>query len=193
MDIKDIKVGETYNVRVIVKYIEGYDVVAATIGQDGKEGYRTRYLFGDNKAFSPISPETAPKYDPNREFRVGDKVGVRKVHGKLPQCRYNGMVKVKEGDCCTIHEKEHRNCYWVTIPSGGNWCFDAAYLELLTSVEEMERYYIEHDTTGFAIVDRLNVGYVAHFKAVQHPHAKEAAEAERDRLNEEFGKEMGNV
>ena len=65
------------------------------------------------------------------------------------------------------------------------------FLELVTTVEELERYYIEHDTTGYAIIDRQNVGYVAHYKAVQHPHAKEAAEAERDRLNKEYREEMG--
>ena len=55
MKLEDIKVGETYNVRVKVKYIDGPNVVAATIGQDGKEGYRTRFLSDDIPAFSPIN------------------------------------------------------------------------------------------------------------------------------------------
>lgn len=85
--------------------------------------------------------DPAPKYDPCREFMVGDRVRVRKIHGNLPQCCYNGMVKVKEGDCCTIQDKEHRNRYWITTPSG-NWCFDIAYFELVTPVEELEPYRV---------------------------------------------------
>ena len=143
--------------------------------------------------------ETAPKYDPCRDFREGDRVRVRKIHGNLPQCRYNGMVKVKEGDCCTIHSKEHRNCYWVTIPSGAHYCFDIAYFELITPVEELAPYRIfdnkrlaawtllENELIFTYYPYRVNASdNIAHTKE----QAKAAAEAERDRLNAEHRKEQ---
>jgi hypothetical protein len=184
MNIEDIKAGETYYIRV-----KPVDVC-------NEEGYiNVRDMEWDIACFKAkdVYPVAAPKYDPNREFRKGDKVSVRKIHGKLPQCRYNGMVKVKEGDCCTIHEKEHRNCYWVTIPSGGNWCFDAAYLELLTPVEAMEPYYIEEST---GLITLLNKHDPIFHKSWRYSVvsagiiALTEAEAERDRLNAEWRKEM---
>lgn len=182
MKEEELKAGERYNFTLLYT------------GQSINNKFRfesptgIHYILGlgDMEAVSPVS---APKHNPCRELRIGDKVRVRKIHGKLPQCRYNGVAHVKEGDCCTIFEDAYRNCYWVTMAPNVHWCFDAAYLELVTPVEEIERFYIENDTTGFAIVDRQNVGYVAHFKAVQHPHAKEAAEAECKRLNNEYRKE----
>lgn len=154
-----------------------------------KKPSELQMLYHSSAMQSLLKKLNAPKYDPNREFRVGDKVSVRKIHGKLPQCRYNGMVKVNEGDCCTIHEKEHRNCYWVTIPSGGNWCFDAAYLELVTPVEELEPYTVEEGKASYLLKkgDKLLANYWP-----SHPNAKAAAEAERDRLNAEYRKEQSN-
>ena len=180
MKLEDIKIGETYNVRVTVALI-GDSIIHCSVGKNTANFWKSAV-----SEFSPISPETYPKYDPCREFREGDKVRVRKIHGKLPQCRYNGMIKVKEGDCCTIHEKEHRNCYWVTIPSGGNWCLDAAYFELVTPVEEMEPYSVDYEMDCWRVCD--NDGVVSVYNE-RHPHAKEAAEAERDRLNAAHRKE----
>lgn len=192
LNIEDIKVGETYNVRVKVIGIANNGVDVIYVDDEGIAGLH----IGKRRVsiLSPLSPEKgtkntepAPKYDPNREFREGDKVSVRKIHGKLPQCRYNGMVKVNEGDCCTINEKEHRNCYWVTIPSGGNWCFDAAYLELVTPIEELEPYTVEEGKASFLLKkgDKLLANYWP-----SHPHAKAVAESERDRLNAEYRKEQ---
>lgn len=145
-EIKDIKVGQKYNFTLLAIQDKTEHMDALFESPTGMRYYIKQ---NDYVALSPENgtknTETAPKYDPCREFREGDKVRVRKIHGKLPQCRYNGMIKVKEGDCCTIDEKEHRNCYWVTIPSGGNWCWDAVYLELVTPVEEMRLYKVNHD------------------------------------------------
>lgn len=166
-----------------------------------KEPSKLQMLYHSSEMQSLLKKLNAPKYDPNREFRVGDKVSVRKIHGKLPQCRYNGMVKVNEGDCCTIHEKERRNLYWVTIPSGGNWCFDAAYLELVTPIEELEPYYVEQQgekTGGFCFTVRKRNGYCEstfYFGAARSrdkQQAQAAAEADRDRLNAEYRKEQSN-
>lgn len=163
-----------------------------------KEPSKLQMLCSSPEMKSLIKKLAPPKYDPNREFCEGDKVSVRKIHGKLPQCRYNGMVKVKEGDYCTIHEKEHRNCYWVTIPSGGNWCFDAAYLELVTPVEELGPYVVRHNEvhSAWSIYGPFNLSATNYFYGERYPYtketAKEAAEAECARLNAEYRKEQDN-
>lgn len=199
MKFEDIKAGETYNVRVKVIGIAKNGVDAIYVDDEGIAGLH----IGKRRVgiLSPISPEngiknteSASKYDPCREFKVGDKVRVRKIHGNLPQCRYNGMVKIKEGDCCTINEKEHRNLYWITTPSGDNWCFDIAYFELVTPVEEIEPYCVRKYRSLYA-VEKIDNHYIrpASYDIEDHPHAKEAAEAECDRLNEEFRKKRLDV
>ena len=214
MKLKDIKIGEAYNARVKVLSIEKglmeAEIATALIDEKGKPLVPDVAYFTerDIAAFSPINPyeplmldtinripENTPKYDPFRKFRKGDKVRVRKIHGNLPQCRYNGMIKVKEGDYCTIHEKEHRNCYWVTIPSGGNWCLDAAYLELVTPVEELEPYEVEcdGDNEEYSVTCRNKFVCIYPYDADSlhtKEQAKAAAEAERDRLNAERRKEQ---
>lgn len=195
-NMEDIKTGEYYRVLGYVGYKNENEV---SVTFHNKSGVQTSIDFERKEArkiFSPISEP--PKYDPNREFREGDKVRVRKIHGKLPQCRYNGMVKVKEGDCCTIHSKEHRNCYWVTIPSGAHYCFDIAYFELVTPVEELKPYSVKlrqeitvDDTYPYCAVVDYDGNEAARFYCEQYEagKAKAAAEAERDRLNAEYRKE----
>lgn len=185
-DVKNIKPGDTVLVEARVSMVSETTMLVS-------HGCITHPL-----PFSEIYPvPTHPKYDPCREFREGDKVRVRKIHGNLPQCRYNGMVKIKEGDCCIIHEKEHRNCYWVTTPSGDNWCFDIAYFELVTPVEELEPYCVVDNKNSKSVeVRRRNpVRVVASFywggevPAYTQEEARKAAEAECARLNEEHRKE----
>lgn len=135
--------------------------------------------------------KTPTKYDPCRKFKKGDKVRVVERHG-----RYQPNIPCDElwKGLCTVAEDEDfcNNLVKVRSEDGREKLSHWWYLEIVTPVEELEYFYIKHDTTGFAIVDRLNMCYVAHFKAVQHPHAKEAAEAERDRLNAEYRKEQNN-
>lgn len=138
------------------------------------------------------------KYDPNRLFRKGDIVEMDNHGRDIAASMKKAGVELGKRYTVTRDESTESNGrysigYVSFIGDDGiehNSMF--FWLKLVTPVEEIERYYIEHDTTGFAIVDRLNVGYVAHFKAVQHPHAKEAAEAERDRLNAEYRKEKSH-
>jgi hypothetical protein len=131
-----------------------------------------------------------PKHDPCRPFREGDRVQARKIHGNLPQCRYNGNVGIKEGDIGTIARYNERNCYWVDFHKGMNWCIDAAYLELITPVEELEPYSVGESSHTWYVYKDDDV--VVAFNKEKYPNAKEAAEAERDRLNEEWRKERNH-
>lgn len=185
MNEEELKAGERYNFTLLYT------------GQSINNKFRfesptgIHYILGlgDMEAVSPVS---APENNPCRELRIGDKVRVRKIHGKLPQCRYNGVAHVKEGDCCTILEDAYRNCYWVTMASNVHWCFDAAYLELVTPAEELEPYFIEETEYEYCVSimvgERKDTPATYHKR--MHPHAKRAAEAERDRLNDEHRKEQ---
>lgn len=179
MNIEDIKLGETYNVKVkVVGYEESYN---------GHTFIRTKAL-GEAYDFDILVSRS--KHDPCRPFKEGDRVQARKIHGNLPQCRYNGNVGIKEGDIGTIARYNERNCYWVDFHKGMSWCIDAAYLELVTPVEELEPYSVQetmsHD--GWQIVrDGLPL---AIYDSRRHPNAKAAAEAECARLNEEWRKEQ---
>ena len=128
--------------------------------------------------------EPAPKYDPCRKFRKGDKVRVVEWNGRK-DCR-NGMVATvlsNEQGCfvdieCMIKEVKAE----LTYP--------ACQLELVTPVEEIEPYKVWDTTFSF------NVG-AEDSKAVFYygadmstcPYTKEqaaaAAEAECERLNAE--------
>lgn len=189
-NMEDIKTGEYCRVLGRVGYKNENEI---SVTFHNKPGIETSIDFERKEARKLLSPiSEPPKYDPNREFREGDKVRVRKIHGKLPQCRYNGIVRVKEGDCCTIHSKEHRNCYWVTIPSGAHYCFDIAYFELVTPIEELEPFRVEENCGVWRVLNKKTNLIASAYNESGHPHAKESAEAERDRLNAEHRKEQGN-
>lgn len=193
MNVEDIKVGETYNVRVIVKYIEGYDVVAATIGQDGKEGYRTRFLFGDNKAFSPISPETAPKYDPCREYKEGDVVRYKPCNGREHKCFTDDEFFCERNLTVIAAEDSTSHNVMVMSQDGRTKIVEFCYLELITPVEEMEPYSVRV-SDAFDIVRGGEIVMTIPFTEDDYytfDQAEAAAETECDRLNAEWRKEMG--
>lgn len=188
MKIEGLKAGERYNFTLLYT------------GQSINNKFRfesptgIHYILGlgDMEAVSPVS---APENDLCRELRIGDKVRIRKVHGKLPQCRYNGVAHVKEGDCCTILEDAYRNCYWVTMASNVHWCFDAAYLELVTPVEEIAPYSVRHNNAhaAYSIYGPYGLSAANYFYGDRYPYSKHsaatAAYAECDRLNAGYRKE----
>ena len=105
MNLEDIKVGETYNVRVTVALI-GDSIIHCSIGATTINFWKTAV-----SAFSPISPENgikntepAPKYDPCRLFLKGDIVEPVTVNGRLPKTLTAGyryevlMDEAKNGD-----------------------------------------------------------------------------------------------
>lgn len=192
MNIEDIKVGETYNIRMKVTNKEK-DMVE--VKNPMVSVYGCDYMIISHKYIHAIHEQ--PKYAPCRKFKKGDIVRLKAYNGRKPYDFWHKQTIEHFGaKLDTVLEDE--------LESGNVDIFQdapideltvrvhASHLELVTPVEELERYYIELDSTGFAIIDRQNVGYVAHFKAVQHPNAKAAAEAERDRLNAEYRKEQRN-
>lgn len=196
MNPEDIKIGETYNVRV--KVVKKTDLFIHTrTGVDTALNGCYLFEYAESEVFSPInsangikSAETDPKYDQNRKFREGDIVEPCSVKGRWLSEAWKNRAGIHF--IVTMSEDADGRMLVKDPDSVIDGYVDAVYFQLVTPVKERERYYIEHDSMGYAIIDRQNVGYVAHFKAVQHPNAKEAAEAERDRLNAEYRKEQSN-
>ena len=131
--------------------------------------------------------ETAPKYDPNRIFRKGDKVKAVPRHGRIPNDSVPKDVILeviadeRDGIVKVLHKMgvvlEIFNVY-------------ALYLELVTPVEELEPYYVEDGALSVMVNSRSNERVVCcSFHKNVHPNPKAAAEAERDRLNAEHRKE----
>ena len=142
-----------------------------------------------NCVFLPSEPPTlvgsTPKYDPCREFRKGDKVTPEPINK-----RYSGY----EGRTFIVCQDEAETGNEIKLKEDGyigHISINAAYLKLITPVEELEPYSLENDDLGWNVLDKEG-GLVARFCNDGHPHAKEAAEAERDRLNAEYRKEQNN-
>lgn len=142
--------------------------------------------------------QDAPKYDPCRLFRKGDKVREILVKGRRYDARYPVCLL---GEIATVEEKEDpENLVTIRFANGMHYTYDAAYLELITPVEELETYYLDTITTDdnntkpyFLIKTRkhehiIRTFYSNAFETIEQ--TKAAAEAERDRLNAEYRKEM---
>lgn len=135
-------------------------------------------------------PAEKPKYDPCRLFKRGDKVRIvrrNNRHFNLEICRFHNKIAT-----VACNEKDLNPDIPIRLEVEGEYVFsDAAYLELVTPVEELERYGIAENLHGWIVYKDNPGNVVANFNNI-HPHAKEAAEAERDRLNEEHIKEQNN-
>ena len=196
MNIEDIKVGETYNVRMQLVYID----------EDGDycfnmetKSYIYR-LFNKKDVETCVFPiissdnitkntETAPKYDPNRMFRKGDKAKTRIINGRENQKMPLNVIFTVVGD-----EDEYGAVpVEYMSPSRGlltSTTVHAVWLELVTPVEELEPYYVEDGGLSVMVNSRINERVVCcSFHKNVHPNAKAAAEAECARLNAEYRKE----
>jgi hypothetical protein len=195
MKLEDIKIGETYYVRVKVK-TKGEDYIRVTpILQGGvlSTYWPTSFVLGESSAFSPIPPENgrnnsepAPKHDPNRLFKKGDKVRYVKRNGRF--CPGSHAFEEQMALLGTVVKDEQRD-YFVVVNFENdvdNYLLDPAYLELVTPVEELEPYKLIDSPNTYNIVRDSAMVMTIHKKS--HPHAKAAAEAARDRLNAEHGK-----
>lgn len=135
-----------------------------------------------------ILPPSAPKYDPCRRFKKGDKVR------SVP---YKGRKVALCGSIVTVEEDEMVNENLVSLVDayGGIAVVDAAYLELVTPVEELEPYFTKEDREElwwevWKRDEEVGGLLVALFSTGEHPNSKAAAEAECIRLNEEYRKEQ---
>ena len=131
--------------------------------------------------------ETAPKHDPCRKFRKGDEVEVSRCKGRaiIPS-------KLKVGDKLKVCENEGTDSIhlYVKDSDGRRYFIDPAYVTLVTPVEELEPYIVTYDDKFYHIHKHGEEASIAVYSEARHPHAKEAAEAERDRLNAEHRKEQ---
>lgn len=205
MNIEDIKVGETYNVRVKVTDLMDDKIITSTVSDKGAPLNKSHTIFFDDEApafshvpypapiaffKSTVIPEVYPKYDPCRKFRSGDIVTPKERNGRIPWGKDTKLIVVDNERMAGVHVRNEE--------TGEEHFICALFLELVTPVEEKEPYHINEI---FDIDDGNLIGYeVAHgdtresifYGGETHlrtiAKAKAAAEAERDRLNAEYRK-----
>lgn len=137
---------------------------------------------------SLIEKINAPKYDPCRKFRKGDIVEPYEINGRLPQylrgC-YRYEVIVGEGEMTnplyvTVKPLLEANCKHLSEIH-----VNAAFLKLVTPVEEQEPYSVGGSIDGCIIYK--NGDYYAEF--VNSSDAEKACKL----LNAEYRKERENA
>lgn len=124
--------------------------------------------------------ESAPKYDPNRKFRKGDKVRFKEYLGRRSLAHTDEYITLDS-------DERQGQCFWTGVSATGDiWPRNAyfCYLELVEPVEELEPYRVVDAHTHWDVADK-DMKTVATYSKGHHPNAKAAAEAERDRLNAE--------
>lgn len=202
MSIKQLKPGDEIFIRA--KYertLDDGDVRFSCSVTDERDKVTTDVGYAHPS--SVILPPPAPKYDPCRPFKQGDRVKPRIVYGRKPVCGIDGVaVQINSVDLIVESNEGKRKNGTVDIkfPCGTIGAIDPVYLELVTPVEEMEPYHINEI---FDIDDGKLIGYEVahgdtresifnggetHLRSIEK--AKAAAEAERDRLNAEYRKEQ---
>lgn len=184
MKPEEIKIGETYYVRVKADSKDLSSVYCQLIDADGNGSKALSFYNWVLYSFTPVPP--APKYDPCRPFKKGDKVKLReKVQGRETSQFVTGLSL---GKIYTVETDEFNHTVDIVGDEGlGRYSF--VHLELVTPVEELEPYTV---VESYGRTDVMKGDYIIATYTDSHPHAKEAAEAERDRLNAEYRKEQNN-
>jgi hypothetical protein len=183
MNLEYIKVGETYYFPVTVSAIHKsgcIDVKAV----EGRYGYKL--VPSEVRTLCAIKQGPSSKYDPCRLLRKGDKVQVKRRDGR---CNGKDGEYLREA-FCTVVEDETRNELVRVLHNCTEYRLDPAYLELIDPVEELEPYFVAYDDKFYHVHKKGEDAALAVYYETKHPHAKEAAEAERDRLNAEYIKEL---
>lgn len=135
--------------------------------------------------------EPTPKYDPCRKFREGDIVEPCQVKGRW----FGTAWKDRSGIRFEVtKDEDEEGVMWVQDPDSLHpKDVEAVFFQLVVPVEEVEPYIVKKYSNFYA-VERYNrlADRPATYDIDFHPHAKEAAEAECARLNEEYRKEKDN-
>lgn len=152
-----------------------------------------------NKHYCPdmvvdyISICEKPKHDPYRLFKKGDVVEPKQVKGRV----YSKDSKYLIGKKCIVFRDEEEPGYVVISYAGKNYSINAAYLELITPVEELEPYSVvrPENYQCVRIMKEKRIHSSIPFDEEECVYrtpeeAKAAAEAECARLNEEYRKEQ---
>lgn len=195
MKPEEIKIGETYYIRVKADSKDSESVYCQLIDADGNGRKALSFYNWMLYSFTPVP--AAPKYDPCRRFKAGDKARVVDYKGR------GGSKEMPAGTLGTVALDETEDDWVelkVKIDGKIEWYdIDPAYLELVTPVDELEPYHINEI---FDIDDGKLIGYEVahgdtresifyggetHLRSIEK--AKAAAEADRDRLNAEYRKE----
>ena len=194
MNIEDIKVGETYNVQVIItskeKGLTEVEMSAVVADARGKTLSEDVIYFNESdlKAFAPCKP--APKHDPCRLFKAGDVVEYRPKDGRAnPNLLVGRRYKVSADEPCDsgIVQVEFDGLRHIdTFVAYNN-------LELITPVEEIEpHFFFDEDEVRELTVYTIYFGTKRNYELVssldKKYYTREQAEAERDRLNAEYRK-----
>ena len=199
MAIKEVKAGEKYTLELLGV---GMTQDKFTDGEWGALELPSGRLVSirpcDFEALSPENgiknTETAPKYDPSRKFRTGDLVRLKAYNGRKPYDFWHKQtiehfgakldtVLADELDSGNVDIFQDAPIDELTVR------VHASHLELVTPVEEMEPYSVSENLHGWVVFKDTPGNVIANFNNT-HPHAKAAAEAERDRLNAEYRKEV---
>lgn len=194
MNIEEIKVGETYNVRVKVTQKTSESITAETVDKNGRFLCENEFAEEETAAFSPIAVSIGyMKYDPFRRFKEGDIVEPREVNGRT----YCPAVEDLTGERCVVVVSEIKHCNIRIRHGEDDYTIDPAYLELITPVEELGSFGVRYNTDRdwAEVYHRRYKNTVAAFYCkcgITREQAEKAAEAERDRLNAEWRKEQNN-
>lgn len=179
MKLEDIKPGEKYKLELFCILNAGNVIMFET-----PTGDHLPFRKSDLECVSPA----APKYSPYRLFRNGDIVEPCLVNGRClsPEWKHRSGIRYE----VTEDENPITADLYIKDPDSPQPFFaHAAFFKLVTPVEEREPYSIADHIHGWIVYKDTPDNVVANFNKT-HPNAKAAAEAERDRLNAEYRKEM---
>lgn len=190
---EDIKVGEIYNARMQITRKNDTDFRAILMTKPCVHcAVEHVFALDEIAAFSPISP--APKCDPCRKFRKGDKVRVVESHGRETPLA-SVMQDLSEKTFSVIADEDADNDVLIDTPKGNRF-IQFSFLELVTPVEELAPYIKLENVSSNSIEvrdKRTNKVEASFYFGKDHAYtfvqAATRAEAERDRLNAEHRKE----
>ena len=190
MNPPDLKKGQAY---LILADYHGKDCDGdfVFIAESTERRLFLPFVAVQNCVFLPSEPPTSvgshPKYDPCRKFRKGDIVQVVERHGR--NTPLEKIVTDIHGLTFTVLMDEDSDNDVLIETSKGDRFIQFSYLKLVTPVEELEPYGVAYNIHGWIVYKENPGNVIANFNNT-HPHAKEAAEAERDRLNADYRKEQ---
>lgn len=189
--IKNLKKGDKLIAEVQFHSLVPYgDLMCLAPLTDSKgEAVKTPRFYNPSCLSLPLAK---PKYDPNRKFRKGDIVEPCKGR-EVYACEWEDCVFHKMDGKYEVQGDEKEGHVSVIDKETGIECYVSAFaIELVTPVEEREPYRVETGGYNRFRIKKGNLEY-AYFPFGEHcvlsmDEAKAAAEAERDRLNDEHRK-----
>ena len=189
MKIEQIKPGHTYYAPVEVVKIANGDVHVVPI-----HVYQPEELVESPNSYRHVHSEcSSPEITNRLKIKRGDRVKVVERFGFMPWAiNWDDELEPSEA----IWEVDEVDAYGFALITQTGTSYASVFvifLELVTPVEELEPYYVE-DVGNAWVVRKPEPSDMystqAWFSKERHPHAKAAAEAERDRLNAEHRKEQ---